>query len=454
MPVSSTHPLYDVRIGQYNKIRDFYYGEDVVKSRTELYLKKLKAQDRHDYDDYKRRALFFSIISKTVSAMIGLSTAKPASFEGSGPVLEYMRDNERMNLSELKKRLLLEMCLMTRCGLLVDRDPEQGPNDWPHVTIYSAEDIINWSDDLGKEFIVLRETSFEPEQDDQFDLVEVTRYRVLTYEYINGEKYYIQQVYDAKDELIETVRPDNRGERLTYIPFVPMSHLGLSFKDSKPAMLDVANINHSHYMTGADLENGRHFVGLPTPVILNADSDKPLYLGSTELLVIPGRNADAKFLEFTGQGLKALEVALADKERQMVSLSAKALQESPNGSESSEAISLRFNAESASLRDIVDVVEQAINTVFLYVADFQNEEPCKILFDKRFVSYKLNPTDAAAWFDLYQKGAIDIDALVQIYMAGEVYPDGTSAKEAARLILQNQKPVETGTNENLENEDA
>jgi len=443
MPVSSTHPVYDMRISQYTKIRDFYFGEDVVKAKGPLYLKQLKAQNKADYDDYKRRALFFSIISKTTSAMIGLAMSKPASFDNKGPVLDFIKSNPEMDLTELKKRLMFEMCLMTRCGVLIDRDPNQGPDGWPHYTIYQAEDIRNWSDDFGHEWITLRETSFEAvDAEDPFDLAEVVRYRVLGFEEVDGEMLYIQKVYDANDELIETIRPTNRGQRINYIPFVPMSHLGLNFKDSKPAMLDVANVNHSHYMTGADLENGRHFVGLPTPVILNAEADKTLYLGSSELLVIPGRNTDAKFLEFTGQGLKALEKALDDKERQMVSLSAKALQESPNGSESSEAITLRFNAESASLRDIVDVVEQALNRIFWIVADFQDEEAPTITLDKQFVADRLDAGEARKWFELYREGAIDLETLVQIYLAGEVYPDGTSADEAASKILQNQKPGE------------
>lgn len=437
MPVSSKHPLYEVRIKQYNKIRDFYYGEDVVKAKGPTYLAALKAQDKPAYDDYKRRARFFSIISKTVSAMIGLTTAKPAAYEGGGPVLDYMLNNSELAMAELKKRLLLEMCLMTRCGILIDRDPVQTSAGWPYMTIYQAEDIINWNMEPGMEFITLRETTFAPEDTDEFELAEVVQYRVLTYEYVEGERVYVQKLYNAKEELVNTIRPTNRGRRISYIPFIPMSHLGLNFKDSKPAMLDVANINHSHYMTGADLENGLHFVGLPTPVILNAEADKPLYLGSSELLVIPGRNADAKFLEFTGQGLEALEKALADKERQMVSLSAKALQESPNGSESTEAISLRFNAESASLRDIVEVVEMAINRAAEIIGDFENETPFKIIFDKRFISQKLTPDDAQKWFNLYKDGGIDLDTLVQIYMTGEVYPDGTSSEEAAKLILQN-----------------
>lgn len=439
MPVSSVHPQYALRSPQYQKIRDFYHGEDVVKAKSELYLKKLKAQDKNDYDDYKRRALFFSIISKTVSAMIGLSTSKPMAFEGGGDVKTFLESEANITLVELKKRLMFEMCLMTRCGVLIDRPIQQDANGWPHLTIYQAEDIRNWSDEFGREWITLSETVYEPPEDDPFDLQEVIRYRVLGFEEVDGELLYVQKVYDANDELIETVRPTNRGKRLNYIPFVPMSHLGLNFKDSKPAMLDVANINHSHYMTGADLENGRHFVGLPTPVILNAESDKPLYLGSSELLVIPGRNADAKFLEFTGQGLKSLETALADKERQMISLSAKALQESPNGSESSEAISLRFNAESASLRDIIDVVEEAINRIIAIIANFQDEEAFKVVFDKRFISQRITPDDAEKWFNLYTRGAIDIHTLVRIYMNGEVYPDGTSSEEAARMILQNQR---------------
>jgi len=443
MPVSDKHPLYKLRINQYTKIRDFYYGEDRVKGAAETYLHRLKAQNKQDYDDYRRRALFFSIISKTVSAMIGLSTSKPESFEGEGPVKDFMMANGEMDLKELKKRLLIEMCLMTRGGILIDRPANQTVDEWPNIVIYQAEDIINWNDDKDDQFVVLRESTFEAKADDRFNLEEVIRYRVLTFEDTEEGPRYIQDLYDSDNDHIRTIRPTNRGQRLDYIPFIPMSHLGLNFKDSKPAMLDVANINHSHYMTGADLENGRHFVGLPTPIILNAEADKPLYLGSSELLVIPGRNADAKFLEFTGQGLKALETALADKERQMISLSAKALQESPNGSESSEAISLRFNAESASLRDIVDVVEAAINRTAMILADFQNEDPFKVIFDKRFVSHEITPDDAAKWFDLYMKGAISVEHLIQIYMAGEVYPDGTSYEEAARYIVANAKKSET-----------
>jgi hypothetical protein len=70
----------------------------------------------------------------------------------------------------------------------------------------------------------------------------------------------------------------------------------------------------------ADLEHGAHFTGLPTPIITghNLGEDETFSIGSTTAWVLPNEYTDVKYLEFTGQGLGALESRLVSKDGRKV----------------------------------------------------------------------------------------------------------------------------------------
>lgn len=408
MPIDSKHPRYKYRENQWSKCRDAFEGEDAIKAAGELYLPRLKGQDDDDYKSYKRRALFYSITSKSVSALVGMATSKMPKIEYPDSMKEYFNGSRIIQFSEVYSMVLSEVLLQSRCGILVDmQEDEKGT---PLPAIYQAEDIINWrTDEMGElTLVVLRE--FVDEIIDDYEVATVYQYRELRL--IDGE--YVQLIHNAKNEFVKTVTPTIRGKTLDYIPFFVVNPVGTGFSDHKPLMLDIANINVSHYLSSADLEHGRHFTGLPTPVVIGADSDSALYIGSTKFLIIPDKGGDAKYLEFTGLGLQSLEKAMTEKQSLLASLSARLLDNSSRGSEAADAVKLRYMSETASLTTVVNSISIVLNLAYTLIAVINGEDvdSFKLTLDTDFMETVLSAPDMQALFDGFFKGAISKETLV------------------------------------------
>jgi hypothetical protein len=69
------------------------------------------------------------------------------------------------------------------------------------------------------------------------------------------------------DVLLSEVYPLMNGKPLDFIPFTFLSTDDNTAEVDEPPLIDLVNVNLSHYRTCADLEHGAHFTGLPTPYI-------------------------------------------------------------------------------------------------------------------------------------------------------------------------------------------
>lgn len=440
MPIDSVHPQYASRISQWQKCRDAYEGEDAIKKKGEIYLPKLEGQTPQEYARYKQRALFYSITSKSVGALVGMATTLAPKLEFPDAMRPHIDGAAPVNFSELYAILLTELILQSRVGVLVDF-PEGGGDPYP--AIYGAEDIINWdvNDDDVITRVVLRESILEQSSDkDPYEKEYSIRFRELTLE----NDSYIQRIYDKNRQLIKTIVPSVPPKAAGKIPFFAIHPLGLGFKDSKPLMLDIANINISHYMSSADLEHGRHFTGLPTPVVIGGDANSDIHIGSTKFLVIPEKG-DAKYLEFTGQGLQSLEKAMTEKQSLLASMSARLLDNSSRGSEAEAAVKLRYTSETASLTTIVNAVEIALIAIYRTIAQFMLENPdsVKISLDTEFLESPLSAAEMTALFDGYFKKAISVETLIFNLRRGRrLSPDRTDADELSALISRMSESIQ------------
>src|SRR5206468_661127 len=134
-----------------------------------------------------------------------------------------------------------------------------------------------------------------------------------------------------------------------FIPFTFVGATSLSPNVDKPPLLDLVEVNLSHYRSSADLEHGRHYTALPTPWVSGMRPDSNLRIGAGVAWVLEDPTAKAGMLEFTGQGLQALEKALESKEKQMAVLGARLLEMQPRLQETAEAVRLRHNGDAATL---------------------------------------------------------------------------------------------------------
>jgi hypothetical protein len=403
------HPEYLDIQEEYVTIRDCYNGSKAIKSAGERYLPRLGSQDSKDYENYKRRALFFPITSKTVATLVGYATVKDPETEYDPELEPYFSDGiGSFQFTEFYIKLITEVTLMGRIGVLIDA-PVTGSR-LPNLLTYAAEHIINWStfDDGSIEWVLLRETIYVQKPNSKFGFNAITQYRWCG---LRGGQYTVE-VLDDNLELVSSTVPLFRGSPLNYVPFICIGTSGIHMDVDRPPMLDISTINISHYMTSADLEWGRHFVGLPTPVVIGVDASTVLKIGGTTAWVLPTEGSDAKYLEFLGQGLGSLENALKEKIGLMASMSARLVDSSTKGSEAADTVRLRYLSETASLKQLVLSVQTGMIMIYTSLAKMIGVPAPTVEMNKDFLTTRLEAGIVRELFNAYFQGAITKETLV------------------------------------------
>lgn len=373
MPVDTLHDTYKDLAERWQRCRDCVAGSDSVKEQGTKYLPMLPSHLRDNglkYINYKLRALFYNATGRTVEGLAGGIFQKAPGIENvTGPALEHIKDitltGEPLQMFALKTTK--EHLTTGRYGILVDMAGEEAVTTRPYWVGYRTEDIINWrfnsmGGDKELSLVVLREGVDESDPADEFEVSPKVQYRVLR---LSTEGVYSQQVYREVNNPIGAnqkayiadplIVPTRRGIPLNFIPFA------LPWAISSPPILDLVDVNLSHYRGYADLKHGLHFTALPTPWVAgNTDaSGKALQIGSGTAWVLE-KEGRAGMLEFTGKGLGAIRNDLQDMQRVMATLGARLLEEAPKYTETATAVSMRHSGDYASLRTLGQIVEQQI----------------------------------------------------------------------------------------------
>ena len=335
--VNSTNPAYDEYSKYWERIEDVIEGQDAIHDKGTYYLPKLKDQSDTDYEAYKKRAFFYNATGRTLEGLKGLLFRKPVQIDSPANMQSIIDDITLtgMSLEQFIKDIAEDAIAINTYGILVDipfintigmtQAEVSALNIRPYIREYDAKSIINWKMGLVNNKYVLTMAvvteDFEIAKNEFQSDIE-TRYRVL--DLFEGK--YRQRVFriddKGNDELISEQFPIINGRYFDYIPFIFDTDIEC------PPLLDLANTNIAHYRINADYEHGCHYTGLPTAVVSGyqkQDSSEKLYIGSQSAWVFPDPQASAKFLEFTGQGLGALERNLDRKEQHMAILGARLL---------------------------------------------------------------------------------------------------------------------------------
>ena len=342
MGVETTNPEYDKLAPKWQRCRDAAAGQDAVHEAGELYLPKLKDQEWDDYCAYKTRAGFFNATWRTIAGLQGMLFRKPPVIEVPASVKPLLASiTESAQPIQIFALEIVEECLTVgRAGILVDYPvvAEEGAtqadailrNLRPTMSLYETESIVNWKEEtLTSQKIltrvILKEDRATPDPDDEFAEKCGTIYRVL--DLLDG-KYRTRIFVPASENGEQFIQEgEDLFPKMNNLPlkFIPFYFLGVDDAEAcpdDPPLIDLVDVNLSHYRTNADYEHGCHFTGLPTGWITghNMEVGEKIYLGSQNMLIFPNENTQVGFLEFSGAGLQCLSENLERKEKQMISL--------------------------------------------------------------------------------------------------------------------------------------
>lgn len=242
---------------------------------------------------------------------------------------------------------------------------------------------------------------------------------------------------------MDSVVPMIRGKVLGYIPFVFFGSSGNQSDVEKPPLLDIADLNISHYQSYAQLEHGRFYTALPVYYAPgNLDQGAAEYnIGPNVVWEVPQDARPPGILEYTGQGLKALEAALAQKEQQIAAIGGRMMPggSSKNGAESEEQTMLRNANEYSLLLNVIQAAEAGMTWVVRYWLAWRDVP----LSQTTGLRYKINtdflaPTVGArelrAIQMMYEAGVIPIDVLYDYLRKGDVINPEMSIEEFKALL--------------------
>lgn len=458
MPVqknpNAKHPAWEALAARWEKVRDFVAGSDRVKKQGTRYLPMLSGQESSDYEGYKLRALFFAVTQRTLGAFVGMVFRKPATVTAAQSTIDGWLSRctvKRTSVENLERNTFRELCMQSRVGLLVDLPMNAPANAEPWIAVYSAESIINWrygADEKGSarlEFVVLKEEVEEKGGAENPDeTVCVPQWREIELMPAADGKVSIMyslwretQKKSGSEQGYERVRGPEpivvNGRPLQVFPF-EIVDLPDDEGELTPPMEAIADVNHSHYLTSADLEHGRHYTALPTPYVTGVEKKVSLKIGSQTAWVLSDTNAKVGMLEFTGQGLQALEKGLEQKRDMAAALGARMLEDAKKAVEATQTHEIRRSGETSILATIARQASIGLNKV-MTIATSQFLPvlgDIEIELNTDFSATSLSAQDLTALVSALQSGAISEETFFYNLEQAEMYEPGLTFDEESK----------------------
>ena len=449
MPINSQHPDYKAHADRWVRIRDTVAGSDAVKAAGAKYLRRPEALSSQAFSEYVASATFYGASGRTLHGLTGAVFRKDPIIEvpeRAAPLVATATP-DGTPFTVFAKNTVKEVIAMGRAGVLVD----VGGTGTPYAARYVAENILNWrtTNIAGKPvltLLVLREPGQRPKEDDRFELESVDRFRVCELVRVqnrNGLQYQVSVYEHAPGPggnefelvLVEgPLTPMRSGQPLDFIPFTFFGPTSLSPSVDPSPLLPLVDVNISHFNTSACLEHGSWWTSLPVYIVSGnfqgGDMPSRLSVGSSVAWNLePG--ADAKILEYTGQGLGALELRLERKEAHMAVLGARLLEDQKAGVEAAATVAMRHRGENSLLASIANTASRGLSQVLSTMAWWNGGQPASatVELNTDFFEAPLPPDGLLKLVGAWQQGGIGGRTLHHNLLKGERLPEGMTFED-------------------------
>ncbi|BCG66143.1 portal protein [Pseudomonas phage vB_PaeS-Yazdi-M] len=390
-----------------------------------------------------------------------------------------------INLTQLSKKAVSLNLAYSRAGILVDYPTTEGQGGAsvaeleagkirPTLYVYAPTEIINWRTiDRGAEEVLSLVVIFETwcVQDDGFEMKNSGQFRVLR---LDDEGYYVHEIWREPNptkadgtkiprgnyQLHEVFKPtDANGNRLDEIPFMFMGSENNDVNPDNPNFYDLASLNLAHYRNSADYEESCYVVGQPTPVLTGLTEEwvnnvlkGTVNFGSRGGIPLP-TGADAKLLQAEPNTM--LKEAMDTKERQMVALGAKLVEQKEVQRTATEA-ELEAASEGSTLSSATKNVSAAFEWALKWAARWIGAGDAGVKFELNtdFDIARMTPDERRQIIEEWQKGAITFTEMrTGLRKAGIATEDDAKAKadiakdtaEAMALAMPDNVPGDGNT---------
>lgn len=466
--VRTKHPEYQANYKRWRRCRDAMEGQDAIQAGRELYLPRLKEQKTDDYNAYLMRSVWYNASWRTTAGLVGMMFRKPATTDKIPSNVEEYLKNVNMKGTDFvtfTQNIATDVMEVGRIGLLVDHPLAPTNSDGSALTVaqaellgmrpvinsYETECIINWKfrnikNQTLLSLVVLTEETPIVDPDDEFCQKTETRYRVLDLDDTDQYRVRVYRINDSDED--EQVGPDilplMNNARVPYIPFVIINPDGSDAKVEAPPLIDLVDMNISHYRTTADHEHGMHLSALPTFFVagFNPSTDKngaqeKIYLGSQSAIILPDPQAKAGFAEVMN-GFQAHRTTLDAKKQEMATLGARMLADSSERQvETFGATAIKHNAENSILASIAIAISKGVTTALKWFCEWANSASDDLVFElnRDYMPVQMDASTLTAIMGAWQSGMLSEAEMFDLLKRGDVV-------EATKTLEKHQAEID------------
>jgi hypothetical protein len=444
----------------WRSIRHAMIGEVAIKQQGKMYLPQPEGMDDGQYAAYLDRAVFYNMVYRTVTGLTGaIFRRDPRLLKASTNLTALTKrvSKDGLSLNIFAKVVAQEMLSVGRFGILADKAASDSLTAKPYLAGYTCENILDWTwteiDGRNEyDYILLREFIMDRRMwiAEGKQLVSNPSYGQLFCAYrclrlIYNPEFdrweYIQEYYTRGNEDADLTEDPEITQPLIF--GVPMNRIPFSFFNAttnlgdieKPPVLDILSLNLSHYKTYAQLEHGRFYTANPVYWVSGSQEDDEYLIGPSVVWEI-GTNEKAGLIEFNGQGLKSLEIALSTKETQVASLGGRLIGDAATAGQSDNQIKLKDRNEQSLLLNVTTVINENFTFLLGILAQWMNENTDGLEFrvNQDFLLDGAAAREFRAVAQMYADGMVPIEIFYEYFLKNEVIPDYVDLETFKNLL--------------------
>ena len=448
------HKVYNEKIERWKKNRLICAGSDAVKDAGTVFLPQLSGQDTNEYDAMVMRANFFPGALRALQGVNGMIHAKTPTVnfpENKKDVLDHIGISGT-SIAEVSEEITEEQIMQGWVGIYTFYEMDVRELR-PFMTAIRAENIWDWAFSVVKGKRQLSYVKFTEEVTVRNDSKGLSEERVqVTQLWLSADETLSYRVCQKKVSgggegywMVTTplTKATVRGNAIKSMPFRLVGARKSQGKPEEAPIEPICDVNISHYITSADLEQGRHFTALPTPWICSSevDPDKDFRVGGYNVWIIPETEAKVGMLEYTGQGLLSLEKADSEKKWEMAVLGARMLQNDKKANESKDTVRLRQTGENSIVTNVARNCSVAVTYLLKeFIAPWVlvvNSDKVNFALTTDFLTIEISTEMLNSMAMLVSTNKMSMESFFYNLQRGGIYEAGTTLEKELAGIQDN-----------------
>jgi hypothetical protein len=418
-------------------------GTNYIRDLSETYLPQEPREDEDAYRTRVDRSVLSPYTSRLIETAAGAILRKPIQIEGDPYWQELANDIDGLgsNINEYARRALVSSLTYGHSAILVDYPAAAGARNLaeeraqgrrPYFVHVDAPQIWGWRKETGtNRLLQVRIHDYDVRPLNEFGEEQIEQMRV-----IYPGKY---DLYTLGQEVVEFSA--SGGYSLDEIPLVPIYSNRRGLLISLPPLLDIANLNITHYQRQADLIHALHIAAMPTLVLEGWDDTTGSSTMGVNYAIAMQPGNKAYYVQADATSFDAQMNELESLASQMSTLGVTKLFGQKFVAESAEAKRIDQAQSNSVLSILSQELESCLNQAFAFAARYVGMEPPTIVVDRDFDYYRLIGQDVSVLAQLNEMGKISDTMLLEILRRGEILPDTIDVESEVAAAAANKAVV-------------